>query len=254
MNQISMGRTKGSVRPIEPGTTVIHYDHERPMRYDGPVEGPRSAGFDIETRDMGMLQRTWGIRCDLWKIAPESGLVVPQKDARVKVSKPGTIGSTRGDWLLEFDGERIRMFKRKGDAAYTGLKLAAITDWHRSAPSAEPHRTAEQAPAVTVSHTRLSMPTQIRMACDELGLPLTVTTDDGGGPLYGIGGRASVPVLDAADYLIQGGFTAGFGASVLRIRPERLAEAAARAQPPEMDEDEDEGLAAAFAELVSIGA
>jgi hypothetical protein len=250
MKMIDMGRTKGAVRPIEPGTIIVHYRTEKPMKYNGPVEGPNSQGFDVEQYD-DLWQPVPGIRCDLWKIAPHDGLVIPAKDARVVVNKPGTIISTRGAWLLTFDGEQIGMFERRKDAMVAGLKLAAISDWHGSVAPAEPLRTAEQAaPArqVTVTNTRLSIPTQIFRACDDLGLDLGLTRENGGALEYVIDGGKPVTPRAAADYLIDGGFDAACGASELRIHPDRLVEAKTRSGPVA----EDDGLAEMFAELLAL--
>lgn len=211
MKLLDMGRTKGTVRPIAPGTMVLHFNHEKTVLFDGPVADSRSELIDFGmTRGMQM-----SISCCPWKVAPAYGLDIPASDPRAAVSKPGNILSTSGDWLLTFDGEMIHMYKRKRDAVEAGLRLAAITDWHNA---------GAQAPAVTIEHTRLSVGTQFHQACEELGLSVEV----GKQGYYRIGGGPPMSPRETAEYLIEGGWAAAYGASTLRIHPDRLAEAAAR--------------------------
>jgi len=130
------------------GELVISWNHDRPMQYGGPGDGPyEEVSFGLADNSAPTL------RCDFRHVAPAS-TPIPAQDARVTVSKrPGEEKPEHapGVWRLTLPGVAWPSWhptKREGTA--TGLRRLAILDWHATR-EAQQAATASGAPGLAAA-------------------------------------------------------------------------------------------------------
>jgi len=110
------------------GELAISWNHDRPMQYGGPGDGPyEEVSFGLADKSAPTL------RCELRHVAP-AGTPIPAQDARVTVSKRTREEKPEhapGAWRLTLPGvPRPSWHPTKREATATGLRQLAILDWH----------------------------------------------------------------------------------------------------------------------------
>lgn len=110
------------------GELVICWDHDRPMQYGGPSDGP------WDTVSIEALSKTAPvIRCDFRHVAP-ADTPIPAQDTRVTVVKRPRDEmpyGAAGPWKLTLPGvTRPSWHRTKREGTAAGLRQLAILGWH----------------------------------------------------------------------------------------------------------------------------
>lgn len=110
------------------GEMVIAWNHDRPMQYGGPGDGPyEEVSFGLADKSAPVL------KCDFRHVAP-AGTPIPAQDARVTVSqrpRGERPEHAEGLWRLTLPGVPWPSWHRtKRAATAAGLRRLAIIDWH----------------------------------------------------------------------------------------------------------------------------